>query len=351
MSRNSKIIIKEANKTLEEVTVEEEQNKFLYILDYTFVKKYFTSSGIKKSIQYEYLPLINTTKLLLDQLVNSNFLIYLKNTKLPKSKITGYYGYFTGGEILINNTQSKNIKNKINFKIDENEYIKMVKNYGLSVMDNLVFVKYKSIIQFYSIVSGTKYKTICQENNIQYEKILGALNYLNIVQYKIDEPIEYIKLELEKEAENEAIDKDDDENETENEEENKKDVEDLEEIIHMNIPIVWNPCNIIINKMDEMKIKKIEIIEHYKNCALCDVTDNNRKKLDFTNDKINLQVKEGDPNKEKIDTIINFYQFDKNYIEKKSQFDDMFLFEDKINIIYYKCEDELYDKSIFLITK
>ena len=94
----------------------------------------------------------------------------------------------------------------------------------------------------------------------------------------------------------------------------------------MNIPIVWNPCNIIIEKMDNSSIKKIDIISHYKKCDSCDITDNNRIKLEFENKKINLQIKEDEEGKEEVDCIINFYQSDKKYIEKKPIFDKTGLF-------------------------
>ena len=365
MLKRSKIIIKEEQEEQEEEQEEEEQeepeeqeqvNKFLYILDHTFVKKYCVSSSrIYKIKKYNYLPLVSIGKVAIDRLANSKFLIYLKCVKATKSTVSGYFGYFVGGKLLINNKQSKDVKDKNNVEVDEDEYRRMVKNYCLCVMDNLVFIKYEEITQFDSIVSPTKYKAICRENNIECYKMSSNLKCLNIIENEIDETIEYIELELEKEAEK-IENEESDENEGNDgndgdggDEDNTK--EDLVDMVNMNIPIVWNPCNTIIEKMDNMNIKKADIILHYKKCDICDITDNNRKKLDFADSKINLQVKDGEENKEKMDNIINFYQFDKKYIEKKPIFDEMYLFEDKINIIYYKCEDELYDKSIFIISK
>lgn len=219
-------------------------------------------------------------------------------------------------------------------------------------MDNLIFIKYKNIKEFDSIVSTKKYKAICQENNIEYYKMSSDLEYLNIIQNEIDESIEYIELELEKEAEKKENEESDENEEIDEKEGDKENInEDKEDVVNMNIPIVWNPCNYIIEKMDNMNIKKADIILHYKKCEICDITDNNRKKLDIGDGKMNLQVKDGEGSKEKMDNIINFYQFDKKYKEKKSIFDEIYLFEDKINIIYYKCENELYEKSIFIISK
>jgi hypothetical protein len=331
----------------EEVNVQE-KNKFVYILNLKFVQKYCDApSKIYKHEKYNYLPFINTVKLPIDQLSNSKFLIYLRAHTDCRSSVVGYYGYFLGGKILINNEQGKNIKNKNNVEINEHEYLKMVKSYCLSVMSDLMFIKYKNIIHFDSIVSSTKYKAMCQEQNLTYSKIPN-LKFLNIAYNNIDESIECIESELEREAEEQDNEDDDTTNECV---EDKDEIEETEEMIEMNIPIVWNPCDLMVKKMEKMNIKKADIILHYTDCETCDITDNNRRKLDFSAGKINLQIKEGDENKQKMDHIINFYQFDKRYIEKKSTFEELCLFEDKINIIYYKCEEELYDKSIFIISK
>ena len=105
MSRRGKIIIKEEQK-VQEIQEIQKINNFLYFLDHTFVKKYCISSGIKYQItKYDYLPLINNTKLNLEELSNSKFLIYLKCVKATKSSKSGFYGYFTGGHILISGKQ------------------------------------------------------------------------------------------------------------------------------------------------------------------------------------------------------------------------------------------------------
>lgn len=350
MSKRNNIIIKE----------EQEINKFLYILDHTFVKKYCECSTTQyKSIKYDYLPIINTTNFSLEELTKSKFLIYLKCVKATKSTKSGFFGYFLGQKILINSKQEKQIKNSELVIIDDLEYKKMVFDYNLCDMDNLVFIRYETITSFKTIIAPLRYKNICQENNIQFEKTPSRINCLNIVNYKIDEPIKYIEQELQKEEDEEE--NEDEENEDEEDENDDEDGEDKvnkeeeneeeKDIIMMTIPIVWNPCKIIIDKMDNLSIKKIDIITHYKKCDYCDITDNNRIKLEFENIKINLQIKDGDEGKKQVDSIINFYHNDKKYIEKKCIFDNNLLFEDKINMIYYKYEEEIYDKSFFIIKK
>jgi hypothetical protein len=341
MSKRNNIIIKE----------EQSINKFLYILDHTFVKKYCASSSVQyKPVKYDYLPIINTTKFSLEELSKSKFLIYLKCVASTKSLKAGFFGYFLGQKILINSKQEKQIKNSELVIIDDLEYKKMVFNYNLCDMDNLIFIRYEIITSFKSIIKPLKYKNICQENNIQFEKTPSRINCLNIVNYKIDEPIKYIEQELQKEEDEE--DEEDEDEEDEDDKVNKEEEnEEEKDIIMMSIPIVWNPCKIIINKMDNLSIKKTDIIAHYKKCDYCDITDNNRIKLEFENIKINLQIKEGDEGKKQVDSIINFYHNDTKYIEKKSIFDNNVLFEDRINMIYYKYEEEIYDKSFFIIKK
>ena len=347
MSLRGKIIIKE-----DDDHPKPKINKFLYVADHAFIKKYCANP----KTHYDYLPIINSLKLDLDELANSQFLIYLKCVKATKSTISGFYGYFTGEHILIKNKQKSQIKNKELDKniicVDDAEYKLMVRNYNLCDMDNLIFVKYSTLNPFKSITSVKTYKTICEKHDIQIEKLPPRSNCLNIAPDNTDPTIKYIEFELEKEIEDDEEDdeeEEDEEGEDEDEEVGNKE-EDMGDKIGMGIPIVWNPCKVIIGKMDDLTIKKLDISTHYKNCELCDITDNNRIKLVFDKRKVNLQTKHFE-NKEHMDSIINSYQLDKKYIEKKTIFDEMSFSEDKINIVYYDCEGEFYDKSFFIICK
>jgi hypothetical protein len=353
MFKSSNIIIKEEQEEREVQEEQEEQinNKLVYILDYKFIKKHYEDfSKIYKGERCDYLPIVNNENIELEDIVNSKFLIYLKSSTVTKSTIAGYYGYFISEKIIINNKQAENLKNKHNknIEVDENEYRKMIKNYGLCVMEKLIFIKYKKIIKFDHIVSPTKYKTICKENKIENKKIPTTIKFINITKFEIDDIIKYIEMELEKEAQ---IQEQQEEEQEEDEHYKNEEKEDLSQMVIMDIPIAWVPCNTILDKIEETSIKKSDIIYHYEKCEKCDITDNNRIKFNFLDKKINLQIKEGEEHIEKMNYIIEHYQNCKKYVEKNSVFSEMSLYEDKINLIYYNCEDEFYDKTFFVITK
>lgn len=329
--------------------MEEIQNKYLYIANSTFISKYCIDNSIKyKTKKYDYLPIINTSGKDINELANSKFMIYLKCVKLNKSSKAGYFGYFTGEHILINNNikQQHKIKSSDDIKVDDLLYRIMIQNYSLCELPNLVFIKYDTVIPFNNLITPTKFGEICKKNNFQSEKISTKLNCLNVVNYNIDEPIDYI----EREFENEEEEDDEKENEEENEKNGKDEEEDINVVV-MNIPIVWNPCNEIIDKMENMDIKKKDILEHYKKCDICEVVDNNRIAINFDNKKINLHIKQNEEDTNFINKIIDDYQLTKKYIEKNNLFEDFGLEENKINIIYYKCEGELYNNSFFIISK
>jgi hypothetical protein len=310
------------------------EKNYIYILDHTFIKKYCgCSNAIHKTVKYDYLPIINTQKIDLQNFINSTFLIYLKNVKSTKSYKTGFYGYFTSENVLLNENKSSNNVNKIEYN---NEiFDKMTKKYNLFMTENLLFVKYKNIIPFDKIVSFTKYKTICQTLTFEPNKTFIQQSCLNVSETNINNIITQIEDEQEKNKQKEK-------------QEDEEKQEDLSNSIVMNIPIVWNPCKDIIEKMNNLKIKKKEIIFHYKNCKNCNITDNNRVELVFDKKNINLQIKDKE-NYDNINKIINCYQFVENYIEDKTIFKSLNLDENNINVIYYKCENELYNESCFVI--
>lgn len=320
-------------------------NTYLFIIDSTFISKYCLKNSTKYKLnKYDYLPIINTSGNIITELINSKFLIYLKCVKETKSTKAGYFGYFDGEEILINKKISKNINNvNENIIIDDLLYKNMIQNYSLCEVPNLIFVKYNLIVPFNTLITPTNFKEICNKNNLNCGTFSPKLNCLNIVKYKIDDFIKYIEELEEDKTENE---------ETENEEtENEEFEEDNTEMTQMDIPILWIPCNKILEKMENLKIKKNDIIYHYKECETCEIVDNNRKLLEITNKKINFHIKENEEDKEFIDKIIDFYQIAKKYIEKKELFENFGLEEDKINIIFYKNIGEIYDESFFIISK
>ena len=330
------------------------ENTYLYIADMTFISKYCVNNSKKyKTNKQEYIPIINTCSKNINELANSNFLIYLKCVKLNKSTKAGYFGYFIGCHILINEKIAKQQKDTVlnkNIKIDNLLFRTMVQNYSLCEVKNLVFIKYDDIIPFNNIVIPSKFKEICKKNNHQFEKFSTKLNCLNIVNYKINKPIEWITQYFGEDKED-GEDEEDDENEDDEDEEEDDEKEDEEpDMVIMNVPILWNPCSVIIEKMEKLCISKKCIKEHYNECETCEVVDNNRRMLEF-NKKLNIHKLENDENKIIVDKIIDFYQLAIKYIDTNENFENNGLKEDEINIIYYKYEGELYDKSFLIIHK
>lgn len=322
-------------------------NTYLYVSDLTFMNKYCVNSGKKyKTNKQEYLPIINAIDIDIQKISLSKFIIYLKCVKLTKSQKAGFFGYFTGGHILISEKQSLEIKKDKNILVDELLYRKMIQKYNLLEVPNLYFIKYDEITPFVTIVSPTKIKEICDKNNFEFKRITSKYNSLNIINFDVDKIISFIEDEFENEDNQDNTEKSEDEDNIQSDKE-----ENESEIINMDIPIVWNPCEIIIEKMENLEIKKNDIVFHCNKCKICEVVNNNRENLEFTNKKINFHIKENEDGKELVDKIIDFYQLTQNYMEYKDKFEECGFYETKINIIFYKNEGELYDKSFFIIIK
>lgn len=327
------------------------ENKYLYISDGIFMNKY----SVKKKT--EYLPIINTNKYKLDEIVNSKFLIYFKSFKSARA---GYYGYFEGTTLLISSKISKelNVEETENIVLNETLYKNMIREYELNEVSNLVFIKYDKITKFSSLVLPIELKQMCDENKVKPEKFSSRLNRTNIVKYDINEIIELIENELKKESDDEESDDEDTDDEIDDEDkdsdddesdENSEDIEDYT-YIKMKIPILWIPCDETLNKIKNKNIKTIDILNHYKKCEKCEVVDNNRQTLEF-NKKINFLIFDEDKDKMVNDIIIDYYLSTKEYKEKDECIKNAEIDLEKINIIYNEYEDELYTNCIFIVYK
>ena len=177
-------------------------------------------------------------------------------------------------------------------------------------------------------------------SEIQIEKITKKHNLCNLIENKNNKIEEIINL-IEENQPN------DEEEKQEEQEEQEEEEEENVEMIMMDIPILWNPCDEIIDKIENNSIKREHIKTHYSNCNDCEIVDNNRISPDFKK-RITFNIIE---KKEIVDKIIDTYHFTKKYIEKKNIFTECNMIDNNINILYYKNNDELYNKSIFLINK
>lgn len=283
--------------------------EYLYISEWCVIKYTFNNN---------YLPFINNENIDTDKLVDNKILIYLKSNK-KKSSISGFYGHCIIKELI----------NK-----DSEIYEGLINKYNLCQIDNLLFISFDDIVKFDNIISLTDYNKLCTTLGLDKIKLPKIMELYNVYPYDIDTVIDNIDNEYTDETENEESEEEEDEeiNETD------------DEMIEYNVPILWIPCNDIIERMDNSTIKKSLLLEHYKKCEKCDINDNNKFPLEF-NKKINLLYIEEKTTL--INNIINAYTHAKKYLDKLEIIDD--INNDIINMIYYRCEDELYDKCIFVV--
>jgi hypothetical protein len=164
-----------------------------------------------------------------------------------------------------------------------------------------------------------------------------------------------------KTIENYQEDKDEESNESDYSYETNESVESVESVesdeeikeevinsVKMDIPILWVPCQELINSFSNKSIKKPIILSHYTTCEKCEITDNNKFPLEF-NKKVNLQI--FNKSEQITNLIYNYYQFAKKYSETEANIILLDFDENKINIVYYQNPDDIYDKCIFIIKK
>lgn len=329
-------------------------NSYIYIAEQSFVSKYCFSLGKKyKTTNFEYIPIFNNLDVEITDFANSKFLIYLKRNKDTKSTLTGFCGYFECENILINENISKeniskeinkNSKKNVNIKVDKKLYNNMISKYNLFENSKLIFIKYNSMTSFKNVVTNKMLLEFAEKkgSEIQIEKITKKHNLCNLLENEYNQIEEIINL-IEENQPNDEEEQEEQEEEEENEENEEEDVE----MIMMDIPILWIPCDEIIEKIENNNIKREHIKTHYSNCDDCEIVDNNKISPDLKK-RITFNIIE---KKEIVDKIIDTYHFSKKYIEKKNIFTECNMIENNINIVYYKKNDELYNQSIFLINK
>jgi hypothetical protein len=311
---------------------------YIYFLDENFINKYL----VNKEIKYRYLPIINIYKDDYNDFAFTKYLIYLKNNKITKSQKAGYYGYFESEEILANSKilKSGNFNDDL-IKEDNTLYKNIVKYFNLTEIPNLVFIKYDCINIFEEIITPKKLIEIDEKNKNAKKRFSPKFNICNVLVCDIEPLIESIENYFNSLSE-ETDYKEDDEEDTEEENIN---------LISMDIPILWNPCDYVVEKMNDYELTKAKIKEHYSKCEKCEVVDNNRQNLIFDKKSINLSIVTDEEGKIVIDKILEFYMFSKKYIDKKEILEEENIDENKINMIYYKNEGEIYNNSFFLINK
>jgi hypothetical protein len=312
--------------------------EYIYITCYNDIKK---NRG-------RYLPLINDTNIIVEELLDCLIIIYLKSTK--QSSKTGFYGYFY-------------VKNIITKKKYKENYNKLVSTFNMCEIDNLYFISYENIILLPKLVSITEINASNQ--NI---KLHNTLLY-NVIMFNVSNIINIITNITNINC-NENISTDIVSNQNNNE---------VEEIIEMNIPILWIPCKNLIKIFNEAKLFKKILEMHYKKCEKCEINNNNRIDPDF-NKKIMLKeleiidsiktntknlkkqsnvdcIESGTSkmitlnNKKEIATIINCYQTANKFNDTRNNFNLYEYDETKINIVYYKNTEHIYNTCMFIISE
>lgn len=137
--------------------------------------------------------------------------------------------------------------------------------------------------------------------------------------------------------------------ETEEYEDNnfKLDKEEISKIVKMEIPILWIPCLTLKTKIKKESISKSILNNHYRNCDLCEVINNNRNEIEL--EKILFSYKD-DENSEELNEIIKYYKFTKNYIILKKDIKNNNIDLEKLNLFYYDNKnEEVYNECIFIL--
>jgi hypothetical protein len=211
----------------------------------------------------------------------------------------------------------------------------------------LVFVKFNSLCKFNDIIKINDYKKISEQYGSEQinmpAKLLEDYNIYELDVKTIIKTIENFQVDDEESDESDESEYSD----TSDSEEDGKN-EEVINSVKMDIPILWAPCQELINTFSNKSIKKPIILSHYTKCEKCEITDNNKFPLEFDK-KINLQI--FNKSDQMTNLIYNYYQFAKKYSETEANMIELDFDENKINIIYYENPDDLYNKCIFVVKK
>jgi hypothetical protein len=118
------------------------------------------------------------------------------------------------------------------------------------------------------------------------------------------------------------------------------------EIIRTNIPILWIPCSLLKKEINKSNITIVNLEDHYRYCKSCEVINNN--KIDIKLKKLVFSYKSTE-DKNEMDSIIMYYKFVKNYTILKEEINKYDYILTKINMLYYKNENDIYNECIFII--
>ena len=329
------------NNILNKINVE---SLYFYWNDKVEIKKLF---NVKQELKY--LPSYPYENINYSDLINSDVFIFFKNPKI-------IYGTFKIKSIIIKNPTDKLFinddyieHNKNNIMIDDKIFKELIKKYNIIDIPGLFFIELDTINIFeYEInikIFNSYFKTQTDFIEFKYPKKVKDIHIIQSYYPKIlNQLIEYINYQKNKENENENIDKENIDKKLSITDKSIKNTND-----EFCIPILWNSCKIIKDKIKNNTITKIEIIDHWTKCNLCEKNDNNLFPLNIENSKITLKKIEKTCDNNLFSKIIENYQnVKKTNILDINNYDIEFE-KNKVNIIMTSNYNGIYDKCFFVI--
>lgn len=285
------------------------------------------------------------------ELVNEGHIfIFLKNPKI-------LYGVVKVESIIMKNLLKNNyldedddinyadeITNNNLILIDEEKFNELVKKYKMVEVPKMSFVRFKNMYDFsYKIgikkfndfINGIEFKypkyvqnkemTKCEDKNF----LNNLLNYLDNLDEQGKNNTYHTNL-----------------NQSKNEIKNNN-------ISYQRfcIPILWNYCDVIKNKLNNLdqdyRLKKL-FFSHYANCPYCEKNDNNDKSINLLDQDIIIKLINNDSDIKIFDSIVSNYRNVENLLVSTVENDLQFQ-KGKINIIQCLKSKSIYNNSLFII--
>lgn len=298
-------------------------------------------------------------------LINKYILLFFKNPKI-------LYGIIKVKSIIIKNIPEKSyldndsdeedmIYDKDNFSensiiIDNNIFNMLLKKYKITEIPKMFIIEFQYLYVFkyeiniknlniYNFENNKKFKEFQYPNNIENRQIIKN-NYNNISNIIINY-IEHIYSLYQNQIKNFNISLNYNKS-FEIEENTQNNILIKHSQIKFNIPILFNGCTYIKNMFLNYKISKKIFIDHYTNCKICEIVDNNHKKLNINKKKIVIKNINVDCNKYIFDNLIQDYMNINNYITT-NDFNDFEFEKDKINIICCPKSKNIYKNCFFIV--
>ena len=297
-----------------------------------------------------------------DELVNGIILIFLKNPKI-------LYGIIKVESLIIknliknsyleeDNTDYNNeLLNNESIIVNENLFSELVKKYKIVEVPKMIFVKFKHLYEFTYEISIKKFNEyISSQSEFKYPRCIQNKEMIKCWDKKFILNISnYIEqLNIQNKNISSANDPDSDHDPDSDSNLNSDLNSDLNKNIKSQkfcIPVLWNSCDDIKNKLNELKTnhkQKKFFISHYTNCTNCEINDNNDKFLTFVNKDITIKYINENSDIKIFDLMVNKYKnIDKLTITE--EYNTLKFKKGKINIVCCPKSKTIYNNCLFII--